>query len=73
MKYSVVWKPFAEYQLADIWLRAADQQAVTNASDAIDRQLSQDPERLGEADKHGWRIVAVPPLVAPFEVSVDDR
>jgi hypothetical protein len=73
MKYSVVWKPFAEYQLGSIWLRASDQQAVADASDEIERQLRRDPERLGEPDHHGWRIIAVPPLLATFEVSMDDR
>jgi hypothetical protein len=72
MKYSVVWRPFAEYQLADIWLGARNQQAVADASDEIDRQLRHDPAKLGEPDSQGWRILAVPPLVATFEVSEED-
>jgi hypothetical protein len=73
MKYSVVWKPFAEYQLGSIWLRVSDQQAVADASDEIERMLRRDPERFGEPDANGWRIIAVPPLVATFEVSTEDR
>jgi hypothetical protein len=40
MKYSVVWRPFAQHQLATIWLRAADRQSVTDASDEIDRAFA---------------------------------
>jgi hypothetical protein len=72
MKYSVVWKPFAEYQLGSIWLRVSDRQAVADASDEIERMLRYDPERFGEPDESGWRIIAVPPLVATFEVSPND-
>ena len=73
MKYSVVWKQFAEYQLGSIWLRASNQQAVADASSEAERLLRRDPERLGEPDNHGWRIIAIPPPVATFEVSTDDR
>jgi len=72
MKYPVFWKLFAETQLADIWIRASDKQAVTNASDEIDRRLRRDPNQIGTANPLGWRIIAQPPL-ATFEVSDDDR
>lgn len=73
MKYTVVYKPLAEFQLADIWLRFADKQAVTEASDAIDRSLRRNADQIGEPDERGWRILAEPPLVVTFDVSVDDR
>ena len=73
MKYSVVWKLFAETQLTDIWLGASDKQAVTKASDEIDRTLRINPDRIGVPDSRGWRLIVVPPLVATFEVSIDDR
>lgn len=72
MKYSVVWRPFAQHQLATIWLRAADRQSVTDASDEIDRHLRRDADQIGTPDERGWRILVVPPLVATFEVSVAD-
>jgi hypothetical protein len=73
MKYTVTWSLFAETQLADIWVRAFDKQAVTNASDEIDRQLKIDADRVGVPDLQGWRIIVVPPLAATFDVSVPDR
>jgi hypothetical protein len=73
MKYTVAYSPLAEYQLADIWVREDDKDGITSASAAIDRQLRHDPDRLGEPDERGWRLLVEPPLAITFEVSVDDR
>ena len=73
MKYSVISTPFAEYQLADIWLRAVDRRAVTEASDRIDGMLRNDPDQVGELRPDGRRAVIVPPLMVTFEVRADDR
>jgi hypothetical protein len=73
MKYTVAYGPLAEEQLARIWLDANDRSAVTEASHALERLLRHDPDRLGEPDERGWRILVEPPLTITFEVSVDDR
>jgi hypothetical protein len=45
MRWTVVYLPDAEAQLADLWTRASDRQAVTDASDRLDRLLRDDPTR----------------------------
>ena len=43
MKYTVEWLPIAEDQLAGIWLKATDRNAVSAAVHAIDALLERDP------------------------------
>jgi hypothetical protein len=73
MKYTVTSTPFADHQLGQIWLRAADQQAVTNASDRIDAILGSNADQVGRVRSDGRRAIVLPPLTITFEVSVDDR
>ena len=73
MKYSVTSTPFADHQLAQIWLRAADPQAVTSASDRIEAMLRNDPDQIGRVRSDGRRAIVLPPLTVTFEVSIDDR
>ena len=73
MKYTVVATICADYQLADIGLRASDRQVVTDASDRIERLLKSDPEQRGELRPDGFRSLVIHPLIATFEVSQDDR
>jgi hypothetical protein len=47
MRYTVIAEKPAESQLMRLWMRAADQQAVTDASDRIDRELANDPDTKG--------------------------
>ena len=72
MRCSVVWNAFAHYRLAEIWLLCADRDAVTKASDRIDVELRNHPENYAIVSSQGWRIIAVPPLVATFEFNADD-
>lgn len=48
MKFTVVSTPFADLQLGDIWLRAANSQDVADASDRIDVLLRIDPQFVGQ-------------------------
>ncbi|MCI0360542.1 MAG: hypothetical protein L0211_18855 [Planctomycetaceae bacterium] len=73
MKFTVVSTPFADYQLGEIWLRAANPQDVSDASDRIDALLKNDAQVVGEQRPDGLRAVVPPPLTVTFEVSVDDR
>jgi hypothetical protein len=47
MKHTVVWLPAAQATLANIWMRASDQQAVAEASNRLDASLMNDPEAKG--------------------------
>jgi len=73
MKYTVVYTPLADLQLADIWMHCSDRQAVTEASHEIDRHLSRDADQIGKPDANGWRVLIEAPLVVSFRVSPDDR
>jgi hypothetical protein len=73
MKYTVVWTPMAESELARIWLDATDRDAITSAAAALDRLLSRDPEFRGEVSFDTVRTLSVPPLGVDFEVIEPDR
>ncbi|MEK6261205.1 MAG: hypothetical protein AABP62_21605 [Planctomycetota bacterium] len=73
MKFTVVWMRHLELKLAKIWNEAPDRQAVTNAVDVIDRQLSFDAMRQGRPTGDGLRVLTKKPIEVLFEVSVDDR
>jgi hypothetical protein len=72
MKFTVASTPLADLQLADIWLRASDPQAVSDASDRIDALLRTSADRVGQVRSDGrWVIVEIP-LTVTYELSVDD-
>jgi len=73
MTYTVTFTAFAETQLATIWLRAKNQQAVANASDQMEVMLRSNPEQVGRLRSDGRRAIAKPPLGFTFEVNSDDR
>jgi plasmid stabilization system protein ParE len=73
MTYTVAWTPTAQDDLAAVWLAAADRNAVTDASDEVDRLLKNDPEMQGMPSFDTVRTLVVPPLGVEFEVVEDDR
>jgi len=73
VRYTVVWIPSAERDLADLWLTATDRAAVTRAANDIDRLVQHDPDQQGESRPDGVRILFVAPLGVRFEVLPDDR
>ena len=75
MKFTVIWKPSAERELAQIWdsADANDRRDITIASNAIDHQLAESAERAGESRGGNDRIHFEPPLGIRFRVSVADR
>ena len=73
MKYTVVYVPSAEDQLAEIWMAATDREAVTVASDRIDRTLADDPADAGESCPDGYRVLIELPLVVYFHILEADR
>ena len=73
MKFTVVWKPEAEQQLAAIWLLAADRKAIASSTDRLERALSSRPDTIGEERPDNRRIAFVDPLAVIYQVSVEDR
>lgn len=73
MIFDVIWRPRAEKALAQLWLAAADRQAITIAAHSIDQQLRRDPNSIGESRTGATRILIVEPLAVLYEVIDDDR
>jgi hypothetical protein len=72
MKFTVASTPLADLQLADIWLRASDPQAVADASDRIDALLRTGADRVGQVRSDGRWVIVEAPLTVTFVLSVDD-
>jgi len=71
MRYTVLVEKPAENQLARIWARAADQQAVADASDRIDAELANDAHRKG-IPLGVFRKYTDDPLSVLFYIDPDD-
>lgn len=72
MIYTVVWKPAVENDLANEWMTATDQSAVTDAANRIDAILRKDPYTYSESREGATRVMFVSPLAVAFEVSKPD-
>jgi len=59
--------------LAELWLNAADRNAVAAAAHAIDQELCGDAPEKGTDLSEGLRSICAPPLKAIFTVREDDR
>ena len=73
MKWTVVYRPDAADQLAEIWIKATDRQAVADAANLIDGQLGTDPLSAGESRDENSRVILQDSLVVFFDVSEQDR
>jgi hypothetical protein len=73
MRYTVVWNPSAETELAAIWTLSIDRQAVTASSNTIDEALRIDPLLRGETHRGSIRAIVEPPLIVTYRVFEDDR
>lgn len=73
MNYTVVWLYAAQDMLETVWLAAADRNAVTAASDRIDRQLAADPLDAGESRDGTDRLVIDRPLQVLCRVFAAER
>ncbi len=72
MRYTVVWRETALRQLARVWMRATDKDAVNRASNRIDRELAVDPDAKGW-DYFGDRVFPAPPIWALYTIQPADR
>jgi len=73
MTYTVVWKPDAHAELADIWTSAQDRQTVAEAANQIDQLLKTAPHQQGESRNSSLRIMFVEPVGVIYDVNEDDR
>ncbi len=73
MIFTVVWKPTATSELADIWLNAEERAAVTAAAHQIDSSLRTDPFAQGESRSGNRRILFIPPLGIDYEIRLPRR
>ena len=75
MKYTVIWTMHAQTQMADHWVNSVSElrRRITQAVSQIDRELSINPQFVGESRAGADRIMFASPLVAIFEVLPDDR
>jgi len=73
MKYTVLYVPEAEEQLAQLWLDTEDRAAFSLASNEIDRRLAANPLDEGKSRASGLRIFLVPPLGVIYRVSPPDK
>lgn len=71
--YAVDWNQGALSDLADIWAQASDRRAVTDASDAADKLLANDPIKHGRHESEGLYRLVVPPLVIFYGVDMARR
>jgi mRNA-degrading endonuclease RelE of RelBE toxin-antitoxin system len=71
MKWTVTWTPEAEEELTNIWLKAANRDRVSRASDIIETELKHDADKKGTLKK-GRRVLHYSPLAVAYEVIPDD-
>jgi hypothetical protein len=71
--FRVEWEPAAEDELARIWLRSSDPQAVTSAQAQADRLLARDPIKYGRHLSEGLYGIDVPPLMLTYTIDLKAR
>jgi mRNA-degrading endonuclease RelE of RelBE toxin-antitoxin system len=73
MRFTVLWTPTAERDLAELWLRSADREVIRSAADTLDSLLRVDPHLHGESRYESLRVVRAAPLGIDIEVDQDSR
>jgi hypothetical protein len=73
MNFTVVWKPAAEAELAELWTLAANKPAIAEAANEIDIRLKTQPHIVGEARSGAIRVWFVGPIGVTYEIVPDDR
>jgi hypothetical protein len=72
MRYTVVWKPAAEAELAELWISAADKHAIAAAANEIDVRLRLAPHSVGESRSGTIRVWFAGPIGVTYEIVQDD-
>jgi plasmid stabilization system protein ParE len=68
MKFTVEWSPVAEQRLAELWNSALDRKELTDAANAIDQALAQDPKLLNGGRPDGTCSFFMPPVGVLFHI-----
>jgi hypothetical protein len=68
MKWTVVWIPNAESELAQLWLDAPDRTELSHAAEKIDAELASNPLDFGESRVADERIAFLGQLAVEFTV-----
>jgi plasmid stabilization system protein ParE len=72
MTYTVIWERTAENELAEIWVRVVDKNAVSQAANHIDAALRDHAHTCGDPHLGQDRIWLVPPLGIIFRIQEPD-
>jgi mRNA-degrading endonuclease RelE of RelBE toxin-antitoxin system len=73
MRYTVLWLPRAEQELAALWLDANQREAITRAAHELDQRPANDAQDEGESREADLRIAFAAPLGIEFQVEEEDR
>jgi plasmid stabilization system protein ParE len=73
MNYRVVWRRRAESQLAALWLRAANKDAVAGYAEQVERILQRNPADQGESRAGNVRIWFHRPISVLYEIDEGDK
>lgn len=71
--FLVEWETAAEDELARIWLRSSDPQAITAAQAKADQLLARDPVKYGRHLSEGLYGLDTPPLVLIYTIDSTNR
>lgn len=71
-KFTVIWHPDAEQELAHIWITGNDRKRITLSVAAIDNTLATDPDTRGESVREGLRRLDIAMMRVLFAVKTDD-
>ena len=72
MKWTVVYLPACEQELAQLWLDPTSRADLTDAANRLDRLLKRDPLAGESRDQKDERVLFISPLGALYRVKADD-
>lgn len=73
MNFTVIWRPKALAELAELWAESLDRSGMTAASHRIDLALQADPTAVGEGRGGDDRLLFDPPLAVYYRVAAPAR
>ncbi len=73
IRYTVIWAPEPQNELAELWLAASDRAVVAQAADEIDDRLATSPISKGVELSEGLRRFRCAPLQVLYVVRTEDR
>jgi mRNA-degrading endonuclease RelE of RelBE toxin-antitoxin system len=73
MRFTVLWTPTAERDLAELWLNGPDREAIRSAADTLESLLRNDAHSCGESRYGPLRIAHAAPLGIDFEIDQDGQ